>query len=140
MRLSAKPIVNYANINNFDFGNQWTIRAGDPNTLYFQVVDLDKTDNTSCKSAQRYMAASAQDPAVPPVMTVTFPSIDDANQITATATQVPGDDSLWMVTLTPDEIPGSGAVQFSLNVDGVIRRFGVLGMMSVEYPDSDGSC
>lgn len=137
MRLSAKPIVDYTNINNFDFGNQWTIRAGDPNTLYFQLVDLDKVDNTPCKAPLRYMP---QPVAPPAVVTVTFPSIDDATQITATATQVSGDPSIWSVTLAPNQIPGSGNVQFALTVDGTIRRFGVQGMISVEYPDNDGSC
>lgn len=136
-RISAKPIVNYANINNFDFGNQWTIRAGDPNTLYFQLVDLDITDSTPCKAALRYMPQPVSPPAI---ITVTFPSIDDDTQIQVNATQVAGDASIWMVSLTPAQIPGSGAVQFALNVDGVIRRFGVLGMISVEYPDNDGSC
>lgn len=137
MRLSAKPIINYANINNFDFGNQWTIRAGEPNRLYFQLVDLDVVDNSACKIPMRYMPQPTSPPAV---MTVTFPSIDDEDQIVVTATQVAGDDSLWYVDLAADQIPGSGAVQFALTVDGVVRRFGVLGMMSVEYPDNDGSC
>lgn len=137
MRLSARSVINYVNINSFTYGNQWIIRAGDPNTLYFQLIDLDQVDNSACKIPQRYMPQ----PVTPPsVLTVTFPSLDDAAQIVATATQVASDLSLWSVSLSPSQIPGSGAVQFALTVDGVTRRFGVLGMMSVEYPDSDGSC
>ena len=138
MRLSAKPIVNYANINSFTFGNQWIIRAGDPNSLYFQLVDLDHVDNSACKTPIRYVPVTAG--PNPVVITVTFPSIDNATQITATATQLTGDASLWAVALNPSQIPGSGTVQFAINDNGVIRRFGVLSMMSVEYPDSDGSC
>lgn len=137
-RLSAKPILNYANINNFDFGNQWTIRAGDPNSLYFQLVDLDKTD--TARNPLRYIAGVGVSNQ-PVVVTVTFPSIDDATQIQVTATQPDANDgSVWKVDLTPAQIPGSGAVQFAISEGGIIRRFGVLAMMSVEYPDSDGSC
>lgn len=136
-RISAKPIVNYASINSFTFANHWIIRAGDPNTLYFQLVDLDMVDSTPCKAALRYMATTTgPDPIV---ITVTFPSIDDATQITATASPT-ADSSVWSVSLTPSQIPGSGAVQFAINDNGVIRRFGVMQMISVEYPDSDGSC
>lgn len=137
MRLSAKPIVNYGNINNFDYGNQWTIRAGDPNTLYFQLVDLDKTDNTLCKAPLRYMPQPTSPPAT---LNVIFPSIDDAVDLTVAASQVSGDASLWKVDLTPSQVPGTGSVQFALTVDGAVRRFSVSQMMSVEYPDSDGSC
>ena len=137
MRLSAKPIVNYANINNMDFGNQWIIRAGDPNRLYFQLVDLDKVDNSACKIPQRYIPIATTPPVV---MQVTFPSLDDATQIVATAVQSTQDNSVFYVDLSPSQIPGSGAVQFALTVDGATRRFGVTGMMSVEYPDNDGSC
>ena len=42
MRLSAKPIVNYTDINHFSYVNQWIVSAGDPNVLYFQLVDLDQ--------------------------------------------------------------------------------------------------
>jgi hypothetical protein len=136
MRLSAKPIVNYDSINSFDTGNQWIIRAGDPNRLYFQLVDLDKVDSSMCKIPLRYVPQYTTSQ----VLQVTFPSLDDAAQIVATAAQVAGDGSIFYVDLTPAQIPGSGAVQFSLTLDGVTRRFGVLGMMSVEYPDSDGSC
>lgn len=137
MRLSARPIVNFNSINSMDFGNQWIIRAGDPNRLYFQLVDLDKTDGSACKTPMRYVPQPVTPPAT---MQVTFPSIDDDVQIVATATQVSADGSIWYVDLAADQIPGSGSVQFALTMDGAIRRFGVLNMMSVEYPDADGSC
>lgn len=140
MRLSARSIVNYNSINSFSYANQWTIRAGDPNSLYFQLVDLNNTDNTVCKAPLRYIAG-ASTITQPAILTVTFPSIDDATQITVTATQAdPADGSIWKADLSPAQIPGSGAVQFAVSEAGVIRRFGVLAMISVEYPDNDGSC
>ena len=41
-RLSARPIVNFQNVNSFKYANQWTVSAGNSNTLYFQLVDLDQ--------------------------------------------------------------------------------------------------
>jgi hypothetical protein len=137
MRLSAKVIKNYANINNFDYGSEWTHRAGDPNTLYFQLVDLDKTDD---KNTLRYMAGigGSNQPAS---VSVIFPSIDDSAQLTIAATQVDAaDSSIWKVVLTPSQVPGSGAVQFAVTESTTIRKFSVMALMSVEYPDSDGSC
>lgn len=139
MRLSARVIKNYANINNFDFANQWMIRAGDPNVLYFQLVDLDQSDSKGLNPL-RYVAGAGM-LNQPASIVVTFPSIDDANELVINAVAVDAlDGSLWKVTLAPDQIPGSGSVQFALTENTTIRRFNVLGMMSVEYPDSDGSC
>lgn len=133
MRISAKAIVNYATINSFQTGNQWEIRSGEPNTLYFQLVDLDQ-------EALRYLAGigGSNQPAG---VAVTFPSIDDAQVITATATQVDSNDSsIWKVSLSSSQTPGSGNVQFAISEGAVTRRFSVLNMMSVEYPQNDGSC
>lgn len=138
MRLSAKVILNYANINNFDFGNQWTIRAGDPNTLYFQLVDLDKVD--SSKAPLRYIAGVGVSNQ-PASINVIFPSIDNASKLTIAATQVDAaDGSVWKVDLTASQVPGSGNVQFEVTESTSIRRFGVLNLMSVEFPGNDGSC
>lgn len=130
MRLSAKVIKNYANINNFDYGSEWNHRAGDPNTLYFQVVDLDK-------DGQRFMLGLAG----PASINVTFPSIDDDAELTIAATQVDAaDSSIWKIDLTDTQIPASGNVRFAVTDNAVIRKFGVLGLISVEHPDNDGSC
>jgi hypothetical protein len=130
MRLSAKVIKNYANINNFDYSDVWTHRKGDENTLYFQLVDLDK-------NGQRYLAGIAAAASVQ----VIFPSIDDETKLTLNAAQVdPNDASIWKIDLAATDLPSSGNVQFAVTEGATIRRFGVLGLMSVEYPDNDGSC
>lgn len=134
MRLSSKAILNFANINNFDFGNQWAVRAGDPNTLYFQLVDLDQMDPPT-KSALRYIPASGA------IVTVTFPSIDSAAVVTVTAALAnAADGSLWSVALTSTQIPATGNVLMSVNEGGAVRTFSVINMMSVEYPSTSNSC
>ena len=47
MRLTSVAIINFCSINDFQESSQWTIRASDPNTLYFQLFDLDNVTTTS---------------------------------------------------------------------------------------------
>lgn len=131
MRLSAKAITNFANINQFDFGNQWTVRAGDSNDLYFQLVDLDQGD-------LRYMAGVGSSNQ-PTSIVVTFPSIDDTAVINVSAIQDPNDKSIWKIPLGPNQKPNSGQVRFAVSEGSTIRRFAVLNLISVEYPEN-GSC
>lgn len=132
MRISAKAIVNFANINQLNFGNQWTIRAGDPNTLYFQIVDLDQ-------NGLRYMVGSGVQNQ-PASVVVTFPSIDDTQVINSTAIQETDDKSIFKVVLGPNQIPNSGSVRFMVQEGSTVRRFSVLNLISVEHPENEGSC
>lgn len=129
MRLSAKIIKNYCGNNMFAYANEWTIRANEPNVLYFQIVDLDQ-------DGLRYMSQAS-----PLQVNVMFPSIDSANVINAPAIQAHADDkSIWKVTLGASQIPASGNVVFQISENGVIRKFSVLNAIQVEFPGSDGSC
>lgn len=131
MRLSANLIKNFANPNMFDTGNQWHVRAGDPNTLYFQLVDLDQ-------DRLRYLTGLA---ATPVSVQVTFPSIDDSKTIQAIATQVSAaDGSLWQVNILSTMIPSTGNVIFAVTEGTATRTFRVMNALSVEYPGADGSC
>lgn len=135
MRLSAKPITTFNGLNSFVLGNQWQIRASEANTLYFQLVDLDQ------KNLRYIPLVVAGSPPILPIMTVTFPSIDDSAILNIVATQVnSADGSLWQVDLTDMQVPGSGNVVFALNENGVIRRFSVINMLTVEFPGNDGDC
>jgi hypothetical protein len=153
MRLSARPLLNYVNVNNFTYGNQWQIRAGDPNVLYYQVVDLDQGPAQVIGQANpvfgfgqggqlagniglRYMVGVTAAASI----TATFPSIDDTQVIAAPAVQDPNDKSIWSVTLGPNQKPGSGNVQFAVAEGNSIRRFSALNILSVEDPQNDGSC
>ena len=151
MRLSARPLLNYANVNSFTYGNQWIVRAGDPNVLYFQVVDLDQGpanviaqpnpifgqgSSLSGNIGLRYMVGVSAAAAV----TVTFPSIDDTQVLALPAVQDPNDKSIWSVTLGPNQKPASGNVHFAVAEGSSIRRFSALNALNVEDPTSDGSC
>src|SRR5665213_443132 len=125
MRLSANLIVNYANINQFSYTNQWQIRLGDPNTLYFQLVDLDQNiNNTNGSNGQnlngptsslRYIAG-CMEVNQPASVQVTFCSIDDTKTLTVQA--VPADSdcdgSVWSVSLSGTQAVNSGNILFSV--------------------------
>lgn len=133
MRLSSKLIVNYANINQFGFQDQWKIRAGELNVLYFQLVDLDQ-------DSLRYLAGIGVSNQ-PFGVRVRFPSIDDAQVIEATAVQADAaDSSVWKVNLAASQIPNSGNVVFAVTEGSNTRTFKVMNGLQVEFPGKDGSC
>ena len=156
MRLSARPLLNYVNVNNFSYGNQWQIRSGDPNTLYFQIVDLDQGPSNvigrvdpifgnglgslSGNVGLRYMVGTGLTFPTTAGIVVTFSSIDDTQIINTPAIQDPSDKSIWSVIIGPNQRPSSGNVQIAVTEGNSIRRFSVLNLISVEQPTSDGSC
>lgn len=154
MRLSAKPIINFANVNDYTFGNQWIIRSGDPNTLYFQVLDVDKAVSGNNQGFGIFSGITAVGTTAglryllgiggsnqPYGIVVTFPSIDSNGVILANAVQADANDSsIWKVSLTSNQVVGGGDILFALTEGSATRRFSVLNMLSVEFPLSDGSC
>lgn len=153
MRLSAKPIITFGNINNYSFGNQWIVRAGDPNTLYFQILDIDQAISgnnqgfgifsgitpVGTTAGLRYLVGIGGSNQ-PFGVTVTFMSIDNTKSIEVQAVQVdPNDSSIWKVSLASIQTPGGGNVQFAVQEGSAIRRFSVTNMLGVEFPNN-GSC
>lgn len=131
-RLSAKPIKNFQNINSFDYSQQWAVSAGDQNTLYFQLVDLD-----SCPSdcPLRYIAGIGTG-NTPVQVRVTFPSIDCNSQFTLVATQNTDDGSIFSITIPYTSTPQTGNVRFVVYQGNNINNFEVLQMMVVQYSNS----
>lgn len=139
MRISIVPIINFSSINGFCVANQWVIRAGEKNTLYFQLIDLDQS-STCCNSGcpARYVPGIGVG-NTPVTLVVTFPSIDCTKVIQATAVQDPNDGSIWSVTLSSSQIPQGGALNFTLTQGTTIRNFSVFNILGVEYPGNQGS-
>lgn len=126
MRLSAKIIKNFFGINQFTYGSEWSIREGEPNTLYFQLVDLDQ-------EGLRYLPSSGSS------VVVTFPALNSANELVKSAVQASVDDkSVWKVDLTASEKPYSGNVKVALTESGVTKRFNILQGLIVESLDVGG--
>jgi len=155
-RLTSTPIINFSNINDFQESSQWTIRATDPNTLYFQLFDLDNVVGLSPyaplnsgffnaavqSSPQRYMAGVGGSNQ-PFSMTVTFPSLDPRRTFTYTATPDPNDSSVWSFNLpgyaSAAVAPASGNVLFSLTQGTKIWTWTVINMIAVEMTNQ-GCC
>jgi len=129
-RLSAKPIINFQNINSFKYANQWTVQAGNSSTLYFQLVDLDQCN-------LRYLAGigTSNQPAA---VRVFFPSIDCSQVLMLLAVQNPNDESVWSVVIPSTNTPQTGAVKFVLFEGNTQTNFQVQQMLVVEYL-ADGS-
>ena len=127
MRLSAKLIKNFANINQFAYANEWQIRQSEPNTLYFQLVDLDQ-------DGLRHMPL---DPASS--VQVIFPNTNTSSVLTKVASQPSAlDGSIWQVSLLDSEKVFSGNVQFKLTENGVTRSFYVMDALKVELLNEGG--
>ena len=153
MRLSAKPILAFNSVNNYSFGNQWIIRAGDPNTLYFQILDIDQAIQgnnqgfgifsgitpVGTTAGLRYLVGIGGSNQ-PYSVSVTFPSIDNSKVLTLVAVQADANDSsIWKVSIPSNKTPAGGNVQFSVTEGSNVRTFSVLNILDVEYLNN-GSC
>lgn len=127
MRLSAKPLKNYANINNFDVTTEWNVRDQDVSTLYFQLVDLDK-------DSLRYMPTDNIYS-----IEVTFPALNPVNNVVKVAAQVSAlDRSIWKVEILDTDKLSSGNVQFAVTEGSIVKKFSVLQMLNVEKLNNGG--
>jgi hypothetical protein len=155
MRLTSVPIINFCSINDFQESSQWTIRATDPQTLYFQLYDLDNVItspyaplnsgffNAAIQSSPMRYIAGVGSSNQPVVMTVTFPSLSVNSTFTYTATQDPNDGSVFSISLpgyaNTAIAPASGNVMFSLTQGTVTVTWTVINMIAVEMTNQ-GSC
>lgn len=124
MRLSAIPLINFQNINSYQSASQWIVRASDPNTLYFQLVDLDQ-------NSLRYIAGVGLSNQ-PASVSVIFPSIDSSKVLTLTAVQNVNDGSVWSVSIPSTSSPQTGNVKFQVVEGANARSFFVTQMIVVE--------
>ena len=155
MRLTSSAIINFSNINDFQTASQWTIRATDPNQLYYQLFDLDNIDSipysapwnggffgVNQTTPQRYIAGVGGSNQ-PFSMTVTFPSLDPSKTLTYTATPDPSDASVWSITLpgyaNAAMAPASGNVVFSLTQGAKTWTWTTTNLVAVEMTNQ-GSC
>jgi hypothetical protein len=158
MRLTSQAIINFSNINDFQTASQWTIRASDPNTLYYQLFDLDNQNTASPASffplnggffnaaiqtaPQRYLAGVGSSNQ-PFTMTVTFPSLNVGNTLTFVATPNPNDSSVWSFSIpgyaNVGVAPSSGNVVFTLTQGINTWTWTVINMLAVEMTNC-GSC
>lgn len=127
MRLTSKIIKNYVNLNAWEYSDMAYVREGEANTVYFQLVDLDR--------GIRYLS-----PESTLSINVVFPSIRSDRVFTVAATQVsPDDKSIWKVFLTPTQLPASGPMKFEFTENAAVKKWVVYHTLSVELLAA-GSC
>lgn len=129
-RLSAKPIVNFQGINSYKTANQWSIYAGNNNTLYFQVVDLDQC-------GLRYIPGIGVTNQ-PVGIKVIFPSIDCSKKLELIAQQQASDGSIWSVQIPVTNTPQTGNVMFQLFEGNNYSSFVVDQMLIVNFLNNGG--
>ena len=127
MRLYVKTLKNYKDVNNFDEVDEWTVREGEENDLYFRLVDLDQ-------DGLRYISK-----ATVLSVSVTFVNIDDATEFSIVATNPDVDDlSIFKITIPDSAAPSSGNFKVSVTEDAKIRQFSVLGGIVVDLLNTGG--
>lgn len=128
MRFSVKFLKNVANVNNFDFTDQWIISEGSKQELYFQLINKDKDNLRYITQAMTFM------------VDVIFLDIELNDKIRVFATKPFADDkSIFKITLSENQVPNSGAVEFVLVENGISTKFKVDQAIVVELLE-DGGC
>lgn len=108
MKLSARMLQNVQSVNVFEAVDALRRTEGDSEALYFVLIDASQDRPTG----RRYVAPDDSE------LEVTLHNIDDARELTRSATQpFPGDLSIWKVTLlTTDSLRGTITMGLTLTV------------------------
>jgi hypothetical protein len=142
-------------VNSFTYGN-WAINANEIQNLYFQIVDLDQfpwetysdvswpgviQQQSVIPNSLRYLTGQGVG-NTPVIVTVQFPSLNcQVEPLTVIATAVSASDaSLFVVSLTPLQTPGSGNIIFTVQEGLNIRRFVIQNGIVVTNVYSQGQC
>jgi hypothetical protein len=140
MLLSARFLANVSDVNNFDWIRQVEMNAGDPVTVYVQLVDasLDKSVQgwEPIISGRRYMPASGA------TLQVQLKNVDDTKTLNKIATQAfpTSDPSIWSFQIAAtDDVQGTVSLTLVLTEGAVIRR-GLIKAAIRVYPVTPGDC
>lgn len=120
MLLSARFLNDVSGVNSFDHVTSIELGAGDPSTVYFQLVDasVHRSEDGYRPAGRRYV------PAAGATLQVVLENIDDAKKITRYATQPYAQDpSIWALSIqASDAIEGTVPLRMTLNESGTIRH------------------
>lgn len=131
MQLSSKLIKNLESVNSWQYADNLTIsksgNQGEATTLNFQIIDLDR-------DGIRYIPSNVA------TLQVTFPSLNDAAEISVAAVVPYADDrSIWQVNLLSTQIPQTSNIYFALTDGGVTRRFSITNALRIRDVNQ-GAC
>ncbi len=131
MLLTARPLINVADVNTWEYADEVKFTQGDQVSVYFQLIDAQK-DKALKLPGKRYV------PATGAVLTVTLTSIDINKTYAKVATQpFPGDLSIWSFqVLATDSCVGTLSVKLSLIQSGLTTSGTVKNMLSIDAQSS----
>jgi hypothetical protein len=127
MKLSARPLIEVANVNSFDVATQVEFSVGDTFSFYFQLTDLEKNrvQYGWNPPGLRYVAATDA------TLALTFQNIDRAKEFVRAASRpFAADGSIWSVPLlATDPLHGTVSIRAVLTEGGVARSFSIQGCL-----------
>lgn len=133
MLLSARILYPISTVNNFQPASQFQMTEGDKVDIYFQIIDMsiDRNDQGFVPAGRRYI------PATGATLSVLLDNVDDAKQITKTATNpFPGDTSIWKISInSTDAIMGTVNMKLTLTEGSTVTKgvfWGAIGVTSLE--------
>ncbi len=127
MLLTARPLINVANVNTWEYADQVKFTQGDQVLVYFQLIDAIK--DTSLKMpGKRYVAASGA------TLIATVNSIDINKTYAKVATQpFPGDLSIWQIQiLASDQCVGTLTIKLALLESGLTTHGVIKNVLSID--------
>lgn len=125
MFLTAKILKNVQNVNAYSLTSQWTMRQGNPATVYFQLADNEQPDAKG--EPLRYM------PAAGATVSATFSSITAANVVNKIATQpFSQDPSIWSISINSTDKIAEGNFTFLLTEGSTVRTASVANAIVVQ--------
>lgn len=118
MLLSARLLNNVSNVNSFDVSLQTKFTEGDSQTIFIQLIDLNKDPEAKPLSGKRFV------PATGATLNVVFKSNDTSKTVTKIATNpFPGDLSIFSFSVLPvDNLKGSWSILLALSQGGVVTN------------------
>ncbi len=131
MLLSARVLINVADVNTFEYADEARFTQGDQTYIYFQLIDSEK-DKTAKLPGRRYT------PTAGATLVAVISSIDTAKTYTKVATQpYSGDLSIWRIqVLSTDTVVGTASIKLALTEGSVTTRGIIRNALSVSAQSS----
>jgi hypothetical protein len=129
MRLGFVFVNNYQNVNYFNEVPSIEISNGNPDTIYFRIVNLDTKDSNG--KFLRYIPASGS------IVSVMFNNIDSTKIANKIASMVSVDDrSIYSVAVMPTDILSSQSFEATLTEGSNVIKLKPIGMLVINQAGS----
>lgn len=130
MKLALVALKNYNNINSFQEVSEISLQQGNPTTLFFRLVDLDRSENDK---HFRYIPSSSS------TMAVSLNNLDSNKIVTKIASMAaPLDDrSVWSIPILNSDTFSKNSLEATLIDSGITYKIYFVSEVSQEPSGSD---